>query len=127
MAHSVLLRIRNVSDKSWKKIKTHILCSITFFQTSCHLRHNAEKFTKGREATDDNMVQAHFTLGTQGYKLTLSEYVIPIPFLLQESSMSVPQCYIICTLPVSFPVQFVLVTIIFTCLLSFLWLIDHTQ
>jgi len=43
-----------------------------------------EKFSKGREATDNNMVQAHFTLGTLGYKLTLSEYVILIPFLLQE-------------------------------------------
>jgi len=42
------------------------------------------KFNKGREATDNNMVQAHFTLGTQVYKLTLSEYAILIPFLLQE-------------------------------------------
>jgi len=78
IAHSVLLRIRYVSDKTWEKIKTHTLCSVTLFQTSCHLWHNVEKFSKGREATDNNTVQAHFTLGTQGYKLSLSEYVIQI-------------------------------------------------
>jgi hypothetical protein len=33
----ILLIMRNVSDKVVEKIKTHILCSITFFQTSCLL------------------------------------------------------------------------------------------
>ena len=35
------------------------------------------------EETDDNMVCVHFTLGTQGYKHTLSEYVILIAFPMQ--------------------------------------------
>jgi len=30
-SHSVLLRVRNVSDKGRKENKTHILCRITFF------------------------------------------------------------------------------------------------
>ena len=31
ISRSVLLRMRNVSDKTVEKIKTQILCSITFF------------------------------------------------------------------------------------------------
>jgi len=31
VSHLVLLGMRNVSDKFVEKIKTHILCSITFF------------------------------------------------------------------------------------------------
>jgi hypothetical protein len=30
ISHSVLLRIRNVSDKSSREVKTHIVCTITF-------------------------------------------------------------------------------------------------
>jgi hypothetical protein len=31
ICHSILLRMRNVSDKFLEQIKTHILCSLTFF------------------------------------------------------------------------------------------------
>ena len=31
ISRSILIRIRNISGKSLEKIKTHILCSITFF------------------------------------------------------------------------------------------------
>jgi len=36
--------MQNISDKFVEKIKTHILCSITFLQTLCHLRDNEEKY-----------------------------------------------------------------------------------
>jgi hypothetical protein len=36
-----------------EKIKTHILCSVTFFRKSCHLWDNAEKFGRARGATKD--------------------------------------------------------------------------
>jgi hypothetical protein len=36
-----------------EKIKTHILCSITFFQKSCLLLDNVEKCGGAREAADD--------------------------------------------------------------------------
>jgi len=31
MSHSVLIRMRNVSDRVVEKIKTHVSCSIMFF------------------------------------------------------------------------------------------------
>jgi len=46
------------------KIKTHILCSVTFFFKLCHLYSNMEKYSTARQATEDNMAHAHFTLGT---------------------------------------------------------------
>jgi len=35
--------MRNVSDKFVEKIKTHILCSVTFLWKSCRLWDNVEK------------------------------------------------------------------------------------
>jgi hypothetical protein len=37
-----------------------------------------------QEETDDNMVHVHFTLGNQGYKHTLSEYIILTAFPTQQ-------------------------------------------
>jgi hypothetical protein len=39
-----------------EKIKTHILCSVTFFQNPCRLWYNVEKFGRARQATDDNII-----------------------------------------------------------------------
>jgi hypothetical protein len=39
------------------KIKTHILCSITFFRKSCRLWDNVEKYGRARQATDDNIIR----------------------------------------------------------------------
>ena len=67
ISRSVLLRIRNVSDKVVEKIKIHILCSITFFfflQNRAVLRDNVEKSRRARQATDDNMAHAHCVLDT---------------------------------------------------------------
>ena len=45
ISRSVLLRMRNVSDKAVEKLKTHILCSVTFFRKSCRLWDNLETMT----------------------------------------------------------------------------------
>jgi hypothetical protein len=36
------------------------------------------------KATVDNVAHAHFTLGTKGYKHTLSEYVVVIASLIKQ-------------------------------------------
>jgi hypothetical protein len=40
-----------------EKIKTHILCSITFFRKSCRLWDYVEKYGRARQATDDNVAR----------------------------------------------------------------------
>ena len=49
------LRMRNVSDKSSRENKKHILCSITFFIL---------KYCIARQATDDSMAHVHCMLDT---------------------------------------------------------------
>ena len=52
-----------------EKIKTHILCSITFFfRKSCRLWDNVEKYCRAGQSTDGNMAHAHCVLHTSGYK-----------------------------------------------------------
>ena len=45
-------------------IKTHILCSATFFFKSCLLWDNVEEYCREGQATDGNMEHAHCMLGT---------------------------------------------------------------
>jgi hypothetical protein len=47
-----------------QKIKTHILCSVTFFRKSCPLWDNVWKYFRAGQATDDNMTHAHYVLDT---------------------------------------------------------------
>ena len=49
-----ILRMKNVSDKSCKKIKMHILCSVMFMRN----------IVGGRKATDDNMTHAQNVINT---------------------------------------------------------------
>jgi hypothetical protein len=44
------------------KIKTHILCAVTFFKKSYRLWDNVEKYFRVGQATDDNMAYAHCML-----------------------------------------------------------------
>ena len=47
--------------KVLEKIKTHNLCSVTFFWKSCCSWNNVEKYGTTRQATDYNTVQCmHF-------------------------------------------------------------------
>ena len=53
--HSVILRIRNGSDKSCRENhSTHFMFN-NFFQKSRHLRDNVEKCRRAGQATDDSM------------------------------------------------------------------------
>ena len=69
-----------------EKIKTHILCSITFFfRKSCRLWYNVEKYCTAGQATDDDIIRrmrcaCRITKATN----THSQYVIAFP-LLQSS------------------------------------------
>ena len=56
ISSSVIFRMRNISDKDLVKIKTHILCSITFFRNSCLLCDNVEKYNTAGQTTDDNII-----------------------------------------------------------------------
>jgi hypothetical protein len=52
----ILLRMKNVKMKVVGKIRTHVLCLITFFQKLCHLWDNVKKYGGARETTDDNII-----------------------------------------------------------------------
>jgi len=56
--------MRNVSDKTVEKIKTHISYSVAIFRKSFRLWDNVEKHCTAEQATDDNMAHAHFVLDT---------------------------------------------------------------
>jgi len=45
-----------------EEIKTHILCSVTFFKKILPLKDNVEKYSTAGQATDDNMANAHCML-----------------------------------------------------------------
>ena len=47
-----------------EKIKTHILCSVTFSRKSCRLWDTVEKYSTAGQATDGNMAHAYCTLRT---------------------------------------------------------------
>jgi len=47
-----------------EKIKTHILCSVTFLRKSCRLRDSVEKYYRAEQATYVNMAHAHCMLNT---------------------------------------------------------------
>jgi len=56
ISQSVLLRMRNVSEKFVEKIKTHTSCSITFFPNSWRWD-NVEQNGTAEQARHDNIIQ----------------------------------------------------------------------
>jgi hypothetical protein len=93
---SILLRMAKDSDKRVKKIK-HFSCWIIFFLKLCRFIDNVEKSDRAEQTTDDNMVHAHFTLGTCGYRHTISEHTILITFLRRGVCTNALHCYTIHT------------------------------
>jgi hypothetical protein len=80
----ILLRMRDVSDKSCIEIKTHILCSIIFSGKSCNWWDNVEKYCRAGQATDDNVLcHMGFAWMTKATN-THSEYLILIAFPQQQ-------------------------------------------
>jgi hypothetical protein len=55
--HWILLRNRNISNKTLWHITTQIECSVIFFpQKSCRLWHNVERYGTARQATNDIII-----------------------------------------------------------------------
>jgi len=71
ISRSILIRMRNVSDKVSTETKTHILGSITFFFASYRLWDNMEKYARAGQARDDSKAHALCMLDTSDYKHTL--------------------------------------------------------
>jgi hypothetical protein len=70
-----------------EKIKTHILCSATFFLKSCRLWDNVEKYGRAGQATDDNRIRRMRIarwIPKSTHTHTHSEYVIRIASPLQQ-------------------------------------------
>ena len=84
--------------KATEKIKTHILCSVTFFffENLARLWDNLKKYCRVGQATDDNTMLCN--LYNWGYKHTLRICNRFFLFYYKNCSKSPPQCYIICTL-----------------------------
>jgi len=68
-----------------QKIKTHILCSVSFFRKSCRLCDNVDKYFRVGQATDDNIIwRMRVACWIPRTKDTHSECVILIPFPLPQ-------------------------------------------
>jgi hypothetical protein len=84
---SVILIMRYVSDIVVEKIKTHIVCTVTFLfpQKSYRLGKNVKKkFGKARQATNDNIIRRmRFACWIAKATKTHPEYVITA-FLRQQ-------------------------------------------
>jgi len=64
-----------LKTKVVQKVKTHILCSVTFFFSKNRtVWDNVEKYCRAEHATDDNMALAHWMLDTESYKHTLRTF-----------------------------------------------------
>jgi hypothetical protein len=81
----ILLRIKNVSVKSCRgNQNTHFMFSNAFWKLCC-LWHNVEKHSRARQATDNKIVwHMHTACWITKATDTHSEYVILIPFPLQQ-------------------------------------------
>jgi hypothetical protein len=64
ISRSIILRMKNVSDKICRENEnTHFVFNNFFFK-SCRLWDSVEKYCRTGLATGDNMAHEHFTLGT---------------------------------------------------------------
>lgn len=57
-----LLWMRNVPDKSFGEIKTHILCGIRFFRKPYYLWNNVENYDAARQATSSNIMRRRMNM-----------------------------------------------------------------
>jgi hypothetical protein len=108
MSHRILLRVRNLSDKNFRKITTYYLWRMAppSSRKLCHVWDNVEKFGIARQATDDDTAHAHFILNNEGYKHALricNASCISMANTLMQTRFNVTFIYIyIYTLPVFF-------------------------
>jgi hypothetical protein len=100
MSHSLLLKMKNVVNKIVEKIKTHILCSITFI-----LKNHAIYKIMWKNIVELDMQQMtiwhmRFTCWILKAANTHSECVLLVVFHCSKCCMNALQCYVVCTLPV---------------------------
>ena len=83
ISHSVIFRMRKVSDKLWRENQNTILSSITCFRKSCLLWDNVENIV---DADRPQMTTRRMNIACWITKATntLSEYVTIIVFPLQQ-------------------------------------------
>jgi hypothetical protein len=60
----VILRMRNVLDKSYRENQNLHFALSNFFRKSCRFWDNVEKYRRAGLVTDDNMAHAHYILDT---------------------------------------------------------------
>jgi len=51
-----------------EEIKTHVLCSVTFYRKSRRLWGNVEKYCRAGQATGENMKHAHWMMDSSEYR-----------------------------------------------------------
>ena len=120
ISRSILLRMRNVADKSCGENRNAHFCSKTFFppRQSCRLCENLESYCITRQATEDTIIRrrriacwirkAIDTQSVQYLKL----------FLGNKCNTNGPQCYGAHTLPVLFSIKLLLTAFSLFCLLT---------
>jgi hypothetical protein len=67
ISHSVLFRMRNVSDRSCREIWNTIFISVTFFGNIA-VYETMWKYTIQPDSPHDSIAEAHYMLNTYGYK-----------------------------------------------------------
>jgi hypothetical protein len=86
--------------KVGEKIKTHILCSVTFFfRKSCSLWEDDRKYCRAGQTTNDNMTHTYRMLDIEGYKNTLrlcNIHCFPTATLAARTRLNVTLYYIAC-------------------------------
>jgi len=97
MSCSLLLRRRNISDKSCRENQNTILYSITpFFRKSCRLWDEVEKYCRAGQATDDNIIRhMRFAYWITEATNTYPEYIILIVLARQQRLRERALCYVL--------------------------------
>jgi hypothetical protein len=93
--------MRNVSDKSCRVIKTHILCSVADFRKSCRVRDNVEKYCRadGPQMAIWRMhIECWMPEATNAFRLCNTYCFSSV----KSGCTNAPQFYVIRTLPVLF-------------------------
>ena len=101
--HGILFRMRNVVDKVIEKTKTHVLCSITFFQKPCRLWVNVEKYGRTTQVTGDNTIRRMcFACWITKTRIQTDAHNIECFLLFHDKSgyANSSKCYIMRALPV---------------------------
>jgi hypothetical protein len=101
ISRSVLLIMRSASDKLVEKIKTHISCSITFYENGALCEAMWKKQGTARQATDHNIIwrmrfACWITEATDTHSSFLIHVAFPQPKWLRERATMLRYTYRAC-------------------------------